>query len=241
MVKNKIYEMILKKYKVFSLEDTTIVILEFENESKSDFLTGLLIEDSVADVKNKINNLVINSKYNIRGNVINLNNDNFEEFDVLVDDNKTLRQYLNNNEIFQVLSIKKVNDNPKIKSLSLSIYYNEHSNDRVDISIPIESVNTLSFGHITTDIEYVKDGDYVEFIDCDDFRVEINRNDIRKKDLDVLLDNITITSVSLFFDNGELISYNMPWCSDDGVYNKFQEIYSTKDLIRIIFDGRYKK
>ena len=64
---------------------------------------------------------------------------------------------------------------------------------------------------------------------------------MNKKDVDILLDNITIYSVGLFFDNEELKFYNMPFCSDDGIYNKFQEIYSNKEEIEIIFDGRYKK
>lgn len=240
VIKNKIYEMILKKYRVFGLEDTVVSILEFENEKKSKNLVGLLIGDPETDELYVINNLSTNNKYNIRGNIINLDDDNFKELDVLIDDNRTLREYINTNEIFQILSITKVEENPKIKSVSLSMYYNEHSNDRIDINIPIENINLLRVWHISSDIEYLKNGEYAEFVSCDDFEVKINRNKMNKKYTNILLDNITIYSVGLFFDNGEFKFYNMPFCSDDGIYNKFQKIYSNKEEIEIIFDGRYK-
>ncbi len=241
VIKNKILTMILKKYRVFGLEDTVVSILEFENEKKSKNLVGLLIGNPATDELNIINNLSTNNKYTIRGNIINLDNDNFKELDVSIDANKTLREYINTNEIFQILSIKKIEENPKIRSISLSMYYNEHSNDRIDINIPIENISFLRVWHISSDIEYLKNGEYTEFDNCDDFGVKINRNKMSKKDIDILLDNITIYSVGLFFDNEELKFYNMPFCSDDGIYNKFQEIYSNKEEIEIIFDGRYKK
>lgn len=241
MIKNKIYEMILKKYKIFNLEDTILSILEFENEEKNKRITGLLIDDSVMIKSNIINNLTINSKYNIRGNIINLDSDDFEKLNFLIDGNKTLREYINTNEIFQILSIKNVEENPKIKSVTLSIGYDKDNYDITDIVLPIENIELLRIGHISSDIEYLKNGEYAEFTNCDDFRIKINKIKIRKKDMDVLLGNIIVYSVGLFFDNEELINYNMPFCSDDGIHNKFQEIYSNKDSIEIIFDGRYKK
>ena len=240
MIKNKTYIMSLKQYRVFGIDDAIVYILEFENESKNKHLTGLLIEDFNSK-ESVVKNISINTKYNISGNLINLDNDNFKELDVIIDEKKTLREYINTSEVFQVLSIKEEKENPRIKSVSLSMYYNDHSNDRVEISIPIEAIDNLRVGHISNDIEYLKDGKYVDFTNCDDFDLKIDKDKIRKKDIDILLDNITIFSVGLFLDNGEANYYNMPFCSDDGIHNKFQEILSNKERIEIVFDGRYKK
>lgn len=240
VIKNKILTMILKKYRVFGLEDTAVSILEFENEKKSKNLVGLLLGNPATDELNIINNLSTNNKYTIRGNIINLDDDNFKELDVLIDDNRTLREYINTNEIFQILSIKKVEENPKIKSVSLAMYYNEHSNDRTEINIPIENISFLRVWGISSDIEYLKNGEYADFNSCNDFKIKINKNKMNKNETNILLDNITICSVGLFFDNGEFKFYNMPFCSDDGIYNKFQKIYSNKEEIEIIFDGKYK-
>ena len=63
VIKNKILTMILKKYRVFGLEDTVVSILEFENEKKSKNLVGLLIGNPATDDLNIINNLSTNNKY----------------------------------------------------------------------------------------------------------------------------------------------------------------------------------
>jgi hypothetical protein len=121
MIKNKTYNMILKNYKVYELDDEESIasIAEFENKEKTKSLTGLLIGDHTTNIKEIVDNFENGSEYTIRGNIINLDKDNYKEYDViLVDGNKTLAECLNNNEIFQVLSIKKHDTDTKSSNIN---------------------------------------------------------------------------------------------------------------------------
>ena len=230
--KNITIEATLIDYKIFKSDKTNITILYLKNNDN--VITGLFIGEY---------NLSKNNVYKLSGNITLIKNVDLTEFNQLINDD--INKYIKNNKLLCIKSIQQVESKPLITSIELSAFHN-NENDLTQINIPTIAIDNLEIYKISTSMIYLKDGRYEECDECGNLEIKLAVNKLEKNTIKLLLEDICIFSINLFFDNGDKKYYNLPYYSNDGKSNILQRINKIDNKIVIIIDeelkyGKFKK
>ncbi len=239
-IKNITIEAVLNNFKKFELKDSIVVILDLEDDTGK--INALLIferdEESVEIVKN----IIKNNYYRINGSITQINEEMLSEFDDLVGNSESIKNYITSNKILAVRGIEKISSSLKIDKIRLS--YSMADKKLLDLDISFGGIKHFEINNITSTISHSTKGELLEFIDCGRLELIIYKNKLKESEINILLNSvIRLFSVGVFLENGKKDFYNLPYYSNEGSKNDLQFIYDDEDVVRIIVDkvAKYKE
>lgn len=232
-VKNVSIEAKLLDNKKFVIDDTIINLLSFEDSTG--IINALLITDKIDCVIFKLN-----SYYRVRGNIVILDKDKIIDFSELISKINVVNYFVKDMKLLCVRSVQHIEVKPLITSIQLSLYHN-NKNDLIELEIPISAIDLLEINKISTSIMYLKNGKYDEIVVCDCLWLRLLNSKLKKDTSKLLLEDISIFSIILLFNNGDKKYYNLPYYSNNGLKNNLQRIDKKENNIIIMLDEDLKR
>lgn len=216
----------------FNMDDIIINLLTFKDNTG--IINALIITNKVDYTHYKIN-----QHYIVRGNIKIINKEIMVDFNKLISKLNISSYFIEDTKLLCVRSIQQVNNKLYIDYIELSLYHN-NINDLKYIKIPASAIKTLEVDKISKSLIYLKDGSLDEVNECDRLDIKLLNNKLSGNVRYILLEDICIFSIGIYFNNGSKEYYNLPYYSNDGKRNNLLQVNKDKNTIYISVDEEYK-
>ena len=218
--------------KRFAMDDIVINILTFKD--KTGIINALIITNKTDYYKYEINKY-----YKVKGNIKIINKNMMIDFDRLISKLNINSYFIKVTKLLCVRSIQQVNNKPYINYIELSLYHN-NKDDLKCIKIPTSAIKTLEIDKISKSLIYLKDGSLDEVNECDRLDIKLLKKELNNEISHILLEDICIFSIGIYFNDGSKEYYNLPYYSKDGKRNSLLQVNNNKNIIYISVDEEYK-
>lgn len=221
--KNIVIEAMVDDSKHFKVDNELICIIKLSDMSGS--INGLFINNNIKLIKNK--------KYKFQGRLISLKNKDTSDFDVLM--SNVIKDNIICDELFCIAAIEDVKENSKIKLLKISLTHS-NSDELINLNIPVDAINNFEIFGIKNDRFMSKNYEFVDSLRFEECSIDLNIDKLNNETVKKLLNKNIIYTIEVVLNNGEDEYYNVPYYSDDGLENQYQNIKKINNIISIIID-----